>query len=166
MPTPTYTALATSTLTGTASSFTFSAIPGTYRDLVLIAVPPFVGSATNRGSVLRVNGISTSDYSNVRTDNATSAASTDTSLPLIGESTSAAIFHKIDFMDYSATDKHKTLLIRTGQDGTRVSMIVGRVATTSAITSITLFPPDNFISPGTPDLWAIGSTFSLYGVIA
>jgi hypothetical protein len=166
MPTPTYTPLATVTLTSSVSSVTFSNIPATYRDLILVASAKYSGSATNRGSAMRVNGITSSDYSNVRTDNGASAGGTDNNIPLIGESNTNFATHIIQFMDYSATDKHKSILFRSSTDGARVAMVAARVATTNAITSIALWPPDNFITPGDPDQWASGSSFSLFGIEA
>jgi len=65
-------------------------------------------------------------------------------------------------MDYSATDKHKTVISRfnrvggdaTSADGT--GAVAVRWADTSAITSIVIFPTANTL--------ASGSTFSLYGI--
>jgi hypothetical protein len=166
MPTPTYTPLANITLGSQAASVTFSSIPATYRDLVLIISAKYAGSATGNGPAIRINGITTSDYSNVRTDNAVSGAATTNFMPVIGESNTNFALSKVDFLDASATDKHKSLLIRTSADGTRVSMVAGRVATTSAITSIAIFGPDNFVGGSTPDNWDVGSSFALYGIVA
>jgi hypothetical protein len=166
MPTPTYTPLANITLGSQAASVTFSSIPATYRDLVLIISAKYAGSATGNGPSLRINGITTSDYSNVRTDDGSSSATTTNYMSLIGESNTNFASYKIDFLDASATDKHKTLLTRSGANGTRVSMLAGRIATTSAITSIAIFGPDNFVGGSTPDNWDTGSTFALYGIVA
>jgi hypothetical protein len=64
----------------------------------------------------------------------------------------------IQIMDYSATDKHTTVLVRNGTASRGVEMVTGRYASTSAITTVLLFP-----STGSFD---IGSTFSLYGIEA
>jgi hypothetical protein len=61
-------------------------------------------------------------------------------------------------MDYSATDKHKTVLVRSNAASTGVEAIAQRWASTAAITSILVFP-----STGS---WAAGGTFSLYGIVA
>jgi hypothetical protein len=64
MPTPTYTPLATVTLASTASSVTFSSIPATYRDLVV--VHNNFGTVNNdANSNFRFNGDSGSNYSRV-----------------------------------------------------------------------------------------------------
>ena len=60
MPTPTYTPLATVTLGTAASSVTFSSIPATYRDLILV-----VNATTSADGIpsLRFNGDSGNNYS-------------------------------------------------------------------------------------------------------
>jgi hypothetical protein len=59
-------------------------------------------------------------------------------------------------MDYSATDKHKTSLIRGNDAGAEVIAHAQRWASTSAVTSVrALITANNFAS---------GSTFSLYGI--
>lgn len=63
----------------------------------------------------------------------------------------------VQVMDYSATDKHKTSLIRIDSTNT-TSAIAQRWASTTAVNSLTFS-----IGSG---VFAIGSTFSLYGVIA
>jgi hypothetical protein len=65
----------------------------------------------------------------------------------------------VQVMDYSATDKHKTLLARASYAGNQAQAAAARWASTSAITSITLF-----MDAGRS--FATGTTFSLYGVIA
>jgi len=65
-------------------------------------------------------------------------------------------------MDYSATDKHKTVLVKRGVSdatGYSVGMEAGRWASTSAITSINIFDQSG-------DTFDAGSSFALYGVAA
>jgi hypothetical protein len=62
-------------------------------------------------------------------------------------------------MDYSATDKHKTLLSRKNTSSVVVNAQAGRWANTAAITSIVCT-----VDSGAT--FSSGSTFSLYGVIA
>ncbi len=62
-------------------------------------------------------------------------------------------------MDYSATDKHKTVLVRVGNVGnSEVGANAGRWASTAAITSVRVAPNDGTFSSG--------STFNLYGIVA
>jgi hypothetical protein len=150
MPTPTYTPLATVTL-GTAASVTFSNIPSTYRDLIFVVR----GTSLN----LRVNGDTGSNYSNVSMygTGSTAASGSETTTFFytnwFGTGTTANRMYICQFMDYSATDKHKTILLRGDLADAESNANAGRWANTSAITSISIV--------GTP---AAGSTFSLYGI--
>jgi hypothetical protein len=71
-------------------------------------------------------------------------------------STMASFFTNI--MDYSATDKHKSTLSRSGQGNGWVFASSGRWANTAAITSLQIIEPSQTITSGT--------TLSLYGVVA
>jgi hypothetical protein len=66
----------------------------------------------------------------------------------------------MQIMDYSATDKHKTVLFESGS-GVDAELYVsaGRWASTSAVTSVTL--KDNQVRP-----LQTGTTISLYGIEA
>jgi hypothetical protein len=65
----------------------------------------------------------------------------------------------IDVMDYSATDKHKSALLRPGNAATNLAAYAGRWANTAAVTSVKLY------HTGTNQFGA-GSVFSLYGILA
>jgi hypothetical protein len=60
------------------------------------------------------------------------------------------------FFDYSATDKHKSALIRFGSGATLVGAYATRWADNSAVTSIELI--------GNTGNFLAGSTLSLYGI--
>jgi len=157
-PVSTYVALATETLSGTDTSVTFSSIPATYRDLVVVA-KTFSASATGVG--VRFNGDTGSNYSMVYASGngstATSSAYTsDRAEPYISGATDHLILMQI--MDYSATDKHKTMLSRGESASGKVQMFAIRWADTSAINSIEIFTPINSYGAGT--------TLSLYGIEA
>ena len=62
-------------------------------------------------------------------------------------------------MDYSATDKHKTMLSRGGSSSFGVGMNAGRWANTSAVTSVLVIGQSGLD-------FAAGSTFYLYGIEA
>jgi hypothetical protein len=158
MPTATYTPLATVTLGSSASSVTFSNIPATYRDLILV----FDGVVSAGGGevvFINFNGDTTSgNYSSVfaNGDGSTTGSSTNPRrLGLVYASRSNFI---ANIMDYSATDKHKTYLSRDGAASNVVEMIAGRWANTGVITSLRVLTDANG--------FASGSVFSLYGVIA
>lgn len=165
MPTKTYKALANITLSSSAASVTFSNIPNTYRDLVLV----YNGLATQTTyTKLTLNNDTGANYSQIvalgwksNTTNSyidtgrseyypehyTDMSSTDRNMTIT------------NIMDYSATDKHKTLLGRFDgfSTGSRaVGMTAGRWASTNAVTSIKLTTNANS--------YAAGSTFALYGI--
>ena len=158
MPTPTYTALATKTLTGTASSVTFSSIPATYRDLVLVC--DYTGSTT-AFVILRYNGDTGANYSRVTMiGNSGGAQSLTATNITVGAMYSAnrntTVFQ---VLDYSATDKHKSSVQRDSNAGqSEVVASAARWANTAAINSISLTPASGTLSSG--------STFSLYGIIS
>jgi hypothetical protein len=154
-----YTPLANITLSTTASSVTFSSISGAYRDLVLIASPvDYSGFATAN---LRINGDTGTNYPWVRMQgdgsSATSSSGTASSIAsgAYVVSSTERMVARFEFLDYSATDKHKAVLTR-GDNGSYLTVAYAqRWANTAAITSIELFSS-----------FGIGSTFALYGVSA
>jgi hypothetical protein len=163
MPTPTYVSLATITLGSTDAEIIFSSIPATYRDLVLV----FSGtSTTSTAAKVQVNADTASNYSFVRaggTGSTTfSSSSTINHLQLVvanAELSSTVSNSVIQMMDYSATDKHKSFLIRENNNnpsGPAVLMYANRWANTAAINQIRAFTDAG--------AFAIGSTFSLYGI--
>jgi hypothetical protein len=165
MPTNTYTALATVTLGGTDSEIVFASIPNTYKDLILI----INGKASVPGAdsaVMRFNSDTGSNYSNVRmvgTGSAATSYSDTAAFGYVGVITNSTNPFSIitQIMDYSATDKHKTFLSRSGQDNGWASAFAARWANTAAITSVSVLVPT-----GSTWTYQAGTTFSLYGVIA
>jgi len=162
MPTPTYTPLATVTLGSSASSVTFSSIPATYRDLILVEQSKLSGTSY---TVVRFNGDTASNYANVnmRGNGSTAASSSNTDNQMypfffLNQSSSEFAVMLYQIMDYSATDKHKTMLTRGNVSSIATAAGAHRWASTSALTSIELRVQDgSFVA---------GSTFNLYGVIA
>jgi hypothetical protein len=153
-----YTALANVTLGSSASTVTFSSISGSYRDLVLVIDATLSGAGQ---PTIELNSDS-GNYSMVMmggTGSSTQSA-TDT-LIYIGSNFSnyASFTSQINLMDYSATDKHKTVLIRAGASATSVVATAARWANTAAVTSIRC----RTLSAST---YQAGSTFALYGVSA
>jgi len=154
MPKKTYTQINSVTLAASSASVTFSGIPQNYRDLVLV----FVGtSSSDENLTPTING-SSSDFSWVQMTSApTSNSGTNNSIGRVAGSSQT--FGTLQFMDYSATDKHKTFLVRTNVTGTEVRQLAARWAQTTAITSIGLAIRTGFT-------WNSGSTFTLYGIEA
>jgi len=161
-------ALANLTLGSAQSTVSFSSIPTTgYRDLRLVVSIKHTNSG--RYTHFRVNGDSGSNYSAVQMfgdgSSAQSASySASTRFVLANnyfESNTEAILGTIDFLDYQATDKHKSVLWRSGLAGTVVNASAGRWASTSAITSIVLDSTE-----AGSNTFAAGSTFSLFGIVS
>ena len=157
MPTPTYTALANITLGSSASSVSFSSIPASFRDLVLVVA----GTNTASGHLnIRYNGDTGSNYSRVvmeanAPNGARSFSATESALfVFVMTTTQGNLVHQV--MDYSATDKHKTSLSRENRSSDQVSATAGRWANTAAITSMTATVDANQMATGT--------TLSLYGI--
>jgi hypothetical protein len=156
MPTPTYTPLATVTLGSSAASVTFSSIPATYRDLILV----YTGllSVGDENVLLNVNGTGTTGtrvFMFGSGSTATSGTATTLTIGFPGGALSSTI---LQIFDYSATDKHKTMLFRGNNTNSGVSAQAQRWANTAAITSLAFSP-----AAGT---FNSASTFNLYGVIS
>jgi len=160
MATPTYELIETTTLTSSASSVSFSSITQDYRDLVLV----IDGDASaDPGQVyIKINNDSGSNYNVVRMfGTGSSAGSSSQSSVSFGIDTglffsSGQANGIIQFLDYSATDKHKSLLTRTNTPS-QTRATAGRWANTAAITQIEI------TTTSTPT-YAAGTIFSLYGI--
>ena len=166
----TYTPIATTTLGSAAASYTFSSIPSTYTDLVLIAN---FGTSVNTNVYGRFNGdgASTGLYSDTNLyGNGTSATSSRDSNnnhfylgPNMNASTTNVSTNSVtNLMNYANTSVYKTIIARTNSpaatsySGTEANVFLYR--STSAITSMTLYA-------GSGNLVA-GCSFTLYGIAA
>ena len=151
-----YKALATTTLSSSASSVTFGSIPQGYRDLILV-VDGTTSLVTNQD--LQFNGDTGANYSYVigsGTGSSTNSSTTTTTYIRAGRIDTTQSNQIIQIMDYSATDKHTTTLSRANAD--EVRMIAGRWADTSAVTSLTI------TAAPSGRTYDVGTTFSLYGI--
>ena len=163
----TYTPIASVTLSSAQSSVTFSGIPQTYTDLVLVASCQTNAAGTDKDLYLRFNGDSANNYSRTRIvgngSTATSARQNDVSQIVCGAMpgtsyTSEFAANVIQIQNYTNTTTNKTTLVRNSFSQIAVQAIVGLYRSTSAITSLTLIPESgSFVS---------GSTFTLYGILA
>jgi hypothetical protein len=161
MATPTYTLIDSEVLASAAASVTFASIPADYRDLVLVITGTSSG-AFNRLVSMQLNSDTGNNYSQVSMSgngsDVTSSSGTSDDLTVGALGTTSPAMGITQIMDYSATDKHKSLLIRQDNAGLFTLARAGRWANTSAVETIYLFPnADNF---------AAGSTFYLYGIEA
>lgn len=155
----TYTPIATTTLGSNQASTTFSSIPSTYTDLVLVITAPNTTTLVNQ--LLQFNGNTSAVYSRTRLlGDGTSASSdrrtNDTYLfaGLVNTTQNNTILH---FMNYSNTTTYKTVLTRNN-NSQYVSAEVGLFRSTSAISSILIQAEYNS--------FVAGSTFTLYGIQA
>ena len=157
-------ALATITLGSVASTVTFGSIPTTgYRDLRLVI--DVLNTTSSNQTNIQLNADTGSNYSRVilagwPTTNASSTSLSGTSIVCMGYSApdnTVRTLMTADFLDSSATDKHKSVLLRSNHTN-EVDAVAARWASTSAITSIKLFPDSS--------TFAAGSTFSLYGIVS
>ena len=141
MATNTYVAIETKTLSSAVSSVTFSSIPQTYTDLVLV-VTNTTGSTNSIALQLGNNTLDTgSNYSNtvLQGDGSSASSQRDTSqTSLIFGSTGTGINTTIcQIMNYSNTTTNKTLLSRANWGGyTLLRALVGLWRSTSAINTI------------------------------
>jgi hypothetical protein len=163
MPTTTYIPLANFTVATAAPSVSFITIPSIYKDLVVVVQA--LGSTTLQGRI-RLNGDTGTNYSYQSMSSSGSAASaafarTQTLGFVSGiarATTTGPLQMNINIMDYSATDKTKTIISRANQAANGTEIFNNRWANTAAVTSIQILT-----STGN---WAVGSTFALYGIQA
>jgi hypothetical protein len=154
----TYEPIATTTVGSATSTITFSSIPSTYTDLILV----FNGASTtnNQNFGLRYNSDSTGSYSYTMVyGDGSSAASIGTASDtqsFVGNTGTANCTTIAQVMNYSNATTYKTALSRT-QNGSYVLAYVTTWRNTSAINRIDAISTNTFIS---------GSTFTLYGIKA
>jgi hypothetical protein len=159
----TYTPIATQTLGSAAATVTFSSIAGTYTDLLLISNNKLAGGTT-AGFWLQFNSDTASNYSDTYfygdgTTAASGRASNQTKM-FIGN-TNATDFNTqtVSIQNYSNSTTYKTALGRAAVPANYTIAYVGLWRSTSAITSIV-------IGNDAAQNFAIGSTFTLYGIKA
>jgi hypothetical protein len=151
----TYEKIATTTITNGTSTITFSSIPSTYTDLVLVHIGTSQAGAP--GLDLRLNNDSGSNYSRTFLYG-------DGSSAVSGRTTSATAFQPssvyteqtpiiFQINNYSNSTTYKTILSRTSASTGLVVANVGLYRSTTAINRIDL----------TGMTWS-GGTVTLYGI--
>jgi hypothetical protein len=165
MPLPsTYIPIATQTLTAAVASVTFSNIPNTYTDLVVIIN---AGGSVNTNISMRFNGDSASNYSITAIAGDGTASSnrrtSQTAMRLDENAytgtTLAASNLIVSIMNYANTTTYKTVLSRSNNAAVGTSAIVGLwYATAAAINQVAI----NSVSGN----WITGSSFTIYGIKA
>jgi hypothetical protein len=160
MPKKTYIQINSITLVAASPSVTFSSIPQNFRDLVLVVNGG--GTSTQGNNYLYFNNDTTaSNYFYIRMlGDGSSTSSANALNPSVSDVTTA--FNnivKVDIFDYSSSDKHKIRLSTSSNPTSTIIAYVSRWANTSPVTSLTFagFNSGN---------WAMGTTFTLYGIEA
>ena len=161
----TYTPIATTTLGGSVSTYTFSSIPSTYTDLVLVTN---LSAGSNANIYFRVNGDTASNYSSTfLSGDGTSANTSRTSSVAQGTATWTGASMNTNFttcvanfMNYSNATTYKTFITRYAASNTvnqgEATAVVNLWRSTAAINSITVLS----LSPN----YSNGSTLTLYGI--
>jgi hypothetical protein len=168
----TYEPIATTTLGSAQASYTFSSIPATYTDLIIVAslkadsttvaTPAlrFNSDTSTNYSATWVYGIGSGSGSSSRGSNATYLYTGDYSVGVTSANPTTFITH---IFNYANTTTYKTVLSRNNQitaSGGETGATVGLWRKTpEAITTI-LYTSTNGAN------YAAGSTFTLYGIKA
>lgn len=159
----TYEPIATTTLGSAAASYTFSSIPSTYTDLVVVCSAV---TATVDNLVINFNGDTAANYSWTTVGGNGTAASSNrginTNLPYIQyasgvDTTRSTVL--VNVMNYKNTTTYKPAICRGNNTayGTDATIVLWR--STAAISSLTI------LTRGGVNL-AIGTTLTLYGIAA
>jgi hypothetical protein len=165
-----YESIASVTAAGGETSLNFTSIPGTYASLQIRGIGKWNSGSTGSGWYdLRFNSSTTNyrDHYLMGDGSGATAGSVGTDRIQItnGATRSPSAYDNmfgtsiVDIYDYASTTKNKTLRAFSGIDVnagfSRVTLVSGLWADTSAITSINLLAPTT---------WIAGSTFALYGI--
>ena len=158
--TATYALIESQTISSATATLTFSSIPTTYTDLILVC--NIIDTAINVGAIQVGNGSldTGSNYSDTRLiGNGSAVASfrdTSATYIYIGTTSSVRGTQIYNFLDYANTTTYKTVVGRAADSGYRNAVGVGLWRSTAAINTIKIFGGSN---------WN-GSTFKLYGIQA
>jgi len=161
----------TTVSSGGAANIEFTSIPSTYQHLQIRLLAKMSGTASeyNQGSI-QLNGDTASNYSwhrlggtGAATFTSAGTSASDMQLPHFPDSNRSANFfggYVIDILDYTNTNKYKTIRTIGGADqngvGT-VGLYSGSWRNTNAVTSIKILPTStlNFVQYTTAALYGI-----------
>jgi hypothetical protein len=162
----TYEPIQTQTLGSNTTTVSFTSIPSTYTDLVLVCVPAAQDADFN-AMIMRFNSDSSALYSyTFLRGNGTSATSSrssgDTRIYISEFALSNVVGDQniiVQIQNYANTSTNKTLLARSNRASSSLEATVGLYRSTSAISRI-----DLETSAGATNQIKSGSTFTLYGI--
>lgn len=159
----TYTPIATTTVSGSSTiSVTFSSIPSTYTDLIIVSQ---YKSVSNNYLIMRFNGDTGSNYSRTElTGNGSTATSSRFSNEAYAYVSSLyaptgdweTAISQIN--NYSNTTTYKTMISRVNTPTQAVNATINLWRSTSALNTVLI----TAIGSG----YDVGSTFTLYGIKA
>lgn len=172
----TYTLIASSVLSSTATSVTFSSIPATYTDLIMKWSTRSDSAGDSTDATFRFNGSSSTNYSttilysngsSVMNDLVSNRADLYSNFLTNGGASTSNTFSngELYFPSY-ASSRNKPVSIdgrteKNALNSPQITMVAGLFRDTTAITSITMYsgptasPTNSFVS---------GSSFYLYGI--
>jgi hypothetical protein len=173
---PTYTKIATITATGSVSDYSFTNIPQTFTDLVVVAqvrgakaattcsLLAYVGTGDNGTSLLQSNENSvtyiTGDGSSATSTRTTSASGlTLVSAPAASATSGVFGNYILNFLNYTNSTTFKTVLMRADLATTATRAFLGLATTTSPLKTV------GIATYGDSNI-ASGSTLTLYGIKA
>lgn len=164
----TYELISTTTLSTGATNVTFSAIPSSYTDLILIT--NVLVQTDGESPQLQFNSDTATNYSTIFFEGNGSStagfrfsnrANTETTYNIGANSSNPSVFI-FHILNYSNSTTYKSMLVRfnNGSGGTYpgINATASTWRSTSAITSIKIFPGANNFNTN--------STFKLYGIKA
>lgn len=160
----TYTPIATNTLTSATASVTFSSIPSTYTDLYVVC--SVLAGTGGTAVYVQYNSDTATNYSHIilYANGSSAASERQNNNKYIrvggryGLSATIPTICKINVMNYANTTTYKTLVSRGDLPSSELETTVGCWRSTSAINSVSI------VADG--GTFAIGSSFSLYGIQA
>ena len=160
----TYEKIASNTLGSGVTSVTFSSVSSAYTDIILVCN---ITNTTSQTLYARFNGDTATNYSATYMygdgSSASSSRQTTNDKLLLGavaaglSSTNPTVFIS-NIQNYSNTTTNKTVLTRASLASGEVDAVVGRWASTAAISTILIYPSGGTLQTG--------STFTLYGIKA
>lgn len=156
----TYEKIATHTLASATNSYTFSSIPSTYTDLILIVDGEVSVAAA---CYLQFNSDTATNYSFTYLygsgTTASSGRSSSVAQIFAGDLTTTRGTTITQIQNYSNATTYKTSLSRDSAAGIAAAATVGLWRSTSAINAIKVFADAS-------RTFSTGSTFTLYGIKA
>ena len=150
----TYEAIATASPTS-GTSYTFSSIPQTYTDLVLVGSCIMSGGTTLR---LQVNGASSNyTYQIMRSDGSITKSNSSSMIELCDNTAAALSTFVVNITDYTtATLPNKVIFGQSGDSANSI-LICGGYTVATSISSVTVLTTNG-------QTFASGSSLTLYGI--